>query len=251
MTNKKCYYAEQLSPESFNYEYYYDEDCAVSDAFWAGGNRDFCDMNASLRDDVVKSLEDCQYDLGVVRDNYTNEDNTITDQAAYEAELDKVVRGYFRKVDGSELTAEEVNDLARCCEQFATCRSIDENDYICEALSIIHGKEFVNGTIKGCSQGDWQDYICPKDMLDRVGYIEAVLFATGTEYRITDHEVNSWKEAEKAFENGESFTAYIREWGDEHIKAALAKEAGCDADQIHVKRISGEHHYVEYDYEEI
>lgn len=251
MTDKKGYYAKQLDPETFNYEDYYDEDCAVSDNFWAGGNRDFCDINKELRSDIVRSLEDCQYDIGVVRDDYADEDNVITDQAAYEDELERVVRSYFSKADGSELTVEEVNDLALYCEHFSTCRSVDENDYICCVLEIIYGKKFINGTLHGCCQGDWLEYICPEDMQDRLDYIEAVLFATGNEYQITEQAVNNWKEAEEAFENGESFGTYIHAWSDEEIREALAKDAGCDADQIHVKKISGKHHYVKYDYEEI
>ena len=55
----KKYYATECDPETYDYRCYYDEDMAVYDNIWAGGNsRNFRETNEDLRKDVVRALED-------------------------------------------------------------------------------------------------------------------------------------------------------------------------------------------------
>ena len=111
----KKYYATQCSPESYNYRCYYDEDMAVYDNIWAGGNsRNFRETNEDLRKDVVRALEDSYYDLFEV-DDTTEEDRVDT------------VRYYFKKVNKEALTDYEIDLLTNLSKMFYECARQDEN----------------------------------------------------------------------------------------------------------------------------
>lgn len=236
----KKYVATQCDPEWFDYKMYYDEGMAEEDNIWAGGNRDFCETNASLRKDVVRDLEDCAYDLEATRDDYTDENNEITDRAEYEAEVNDTIRCYFRKNNKEALTDEEIATLARLCEEFKTCSSRDENAIICEVLTIEFGEQFEEGEIHGCCQGDWMEIIYPASRKAMIPFIEAVWFATGTEFAITADKIevgeNNEIDEEKIEETGTYFD-YTGLWRDEDIKNWLAENLHCSPEEIVLRKI--------------
>lgn len=230
----KKYYATECNPESYYYRCYYDEDMAVEDNIWAGGNsRNFGETNEDLRRDVVRALEDSYYDL-FERDNVTKEDRI------------NIVRYYFKKVNKEALTDYEIDLLTNLSKMFYECARSDENDIICQVLTVLHGEVFEHDVIHGCCQGDWLEIIYPESKKDLIPWIESVLFATGTEFRITEEPVEE-DEVDEAIH----FCAYTNLWRDADIKAWLCKELGCSQDELVVRKISGQHHYVKYDYEEI
>ena len=230
----KKYYATECDPENYDYRCYYDEDMAEYDNIWAGGNsRNFGETNEDLRKDVVRALEDSYYDLFEV-DDATEEDKINT------------VRYYFKKVNKEELTDSEIDLLTNLSKMFYECIKSDENDIICQVLTVLHGEVFEHGVIHGCCQGDWLEIIYPESKKDLIPWIEAVWFATGTEFSITEVPVE-----EDEVDDAIKFHAYTDLWRDADIKAWLCKEIGCSQDELVVRKISGTHHYVKYDYEEI
>lgn len=226
-------YAMQCDPEWFRYEDYYDEDMAAEDGIWAGGNRQFGDTNEDLRKDIVRKLDDAYYDAYEVDDP----DNTP----------EEVIRYYFTKNSKEALTDLEVAELSNLVRTFHSCSSRDENDIICQVLTITNGKTYECGTIHGCCQGDWMEIIYPEERKAMINWIEAVWFATGTEFRIT---CDSYDE-EPDLSEVDVYHDYTELWKPEDIKAWIAENNHVSPEDVVIKVISGTHHITTYDYKEI
>lgn len=216
--------AQQMDGEYFDFEAYYDEEQAAYDMFWAGGNRDFKDFNADLHDDVAKALENCGWDL----ENGIDED--MSEEEKNEERL-STCKYYFKGLTENELTDTQFYELGGLSIKFRVVCSRYELDVICEALTILHGKKFVNGCIRGCSQGDWMECIYPEGFTG-LDYIEAVLFGTGTEFKISEVELPDDFDLtdvdaliEKADEDEDSYFNYTELWRTEDVKEWLASQA--------------------------
>lgn len=229
----KKYYAIECAPENFNYEMYYDDLMATEDNIWIGGNRDFSTTNADLREDTVKALEDAYYDI------YEADD--VTEEERIDA-----IKYYFKKENKQPLTELEIDELTNLVRMFNTCSRRDENDIICQTLTILYGKIFESSMIRGSCQGDWLEIIYPEDKRSLVPYIEAVYFATGTEFRITEEPVE-----ESELDEADCFYDYTELWKDADIRDHLCETIGCKPEELVIRKICGEHHYVKYDYKEI
>lgn len=194
------------------------------DKFWAGGNRDFGDVNFDLRYDTAKKLTDADYDIN------NTWDYDLTDEENYNELLD-ILHSYFPESVDHE---EEFLDLI---EEFSGCRSQDENEIICKVLEFKYGEPFVTGDIQGNGQGDWMEYICPASMSqESINYIEAVLFNSGTEFSITEDMLDldglSEDEKEEAFARADKFSDYTYLWRDEDIKEWIAKNMHCKPEEV-------------------
>lgn len=231
----KKYYATECNPESYDYRCYYDEYMAEEDNIWAGGNsRNFGETNEDLRRDVVKALENAFYDI-YEADDVTEEDRIDT------------IKYYFKKKNKQSLSELEIDELTNLVRMFNSCSYRDENDIICQVLTILHDEVFEYGVINGCCQGDWLEIIYPESKRDLIPWIEAVWFATGTEFRVTEEPVEDEDHIGDTYE----YCTYTNLWRDSDIKEWLCKEIGCKPEELVVRKISGEHHYTTYDYEEI
>lgn len=219
------YYAKPTSMEYFDYTVYYDEDMAKDDNFWAGGNRDFGDINGSLRDDIKNHLENLDSDVE------TETDSEKTDKENVEG-IFNLVHYYFPKSPGREL------QYIKLANEFTYCESREENNIICKVLQMEYDEEFINGTITGNSQGDWMEYICPKKIANRVPYIEAVLFATGTEFAITEDKLDldgkTEDEINQAFDDADKFYDFTELWKEEDIKKWLADMIHCKPEEVEI-----------------
>lgn len=227
------YYARERKSDYFDYEIYFDEYEAERNKIWIGGNRDFITINADLYNDIEYALNHIYEEVDEDKDNNR-----------------KVVEYYLTPVKRMEaFTDAEIATIIECSTEFGARDNNDEKT-VARVLSIVYGKEFTTGTFRGCCQRDWIDYICPQEIADNKKYmefIEAVFFATGTEFEVTDEKIASADE----FDSVENCTYYTAEWKDEDIKEDLARQIGCSVDEIAILKIKEEHHYVKYEYEEI
>lgn len=251
---KKIIIAQQIENECFDYEMYYDEEQASYDMFWAGGNRDFCDFNADLKKDVEKALDNAGWDLENGIDDYMSEEEKNEERLS-------ICKYYFKGLTKNELTDEQFYKLGELSNTYRNCCSRDELDLICEALTILHGKRFVNGTIRGCSQGDWMEYIAPETMSkESINWIEAVLFATGTEFRIAEVEVEDdfdMQDAEALIEKldecEDNYCDYTDLWKNEDVKEWIAEHASYGnrhytKDDVVIIEISRSYQVTHYEY---
>ena len=198
----------ELPTEDFYYDTYYNENDAITDNIYVGGNRDYISFNEDLRDDVVSALVD-------IRDEVLWRHGTKTE----------IINNYLKK--DKNYSTREIGKLWKLAEDFAIATHEKENDIICEVLSIIHGEEFAWCNLRGCSQGEWLECIYPKKYEESTKYIEAVLFGMGTEY---------------ADEDGCTYFVY-----ESNHKKSLAEQSGADEKDIVLRKIVGKHTVYEYE----
>lgn len=236
----KHYYAKQLDIENFDYEMYYNEDDAVEDKFWAGGNRDFCDINADLIDELVKNLESMLYDIDVDVEEEHRKAPTL-----------KIIRAnleyYFKKQSGKKFTQTEVKEFKALADKYVGATCSEEKDILCELLGIIYEEPFINGTLRGNCQGDWLKYICPASMRDRIDWIESVLFATGTEFAISEKPLENPDE----LDGSNSSIDYTDKWCDEDVRAWAANIAGCKLEEMKLILIESTYTTTHHNYKEV
>lgn len=89
----------------------------------------------------------------------------------------------------------------------------DGEKRILRALHIVTGKRYDVRTIRGYSQGDWQNAYFPVDdyTRDALDILEADYFNTGSEWIIND-----------------GFSIYAYSWNNDGIRAEIADAAGGD-----------------------
>lgn len=232
----KKYYATELDGENFNYEMYLDEDTLVDNKIAIYGNREYCNMNADLVEDIKHSLENCFYDLREVQEDAENSGWT---KKQLNSELLKTVGYYFNK----NLSDDDKGSLINLCTLY---NDSEDTDIILKAMSINYGKKYNVRTIKGCCQGDWNTLYYPEGTgEDFINFIEAVYFATGTEFAITENMV----EPEEA-DTAETYCDYTYLWNTKDIKEWIAKNNHCDPEDVVVRTIKKRHTHYTYDYEE-
>jgi hypothetical protein len=106
-------------------------------------------------------------------------------------EVIDIIKSYFSPLpDGSALSNSDINKLIELVYQYYDAKGDEETEVICKVLEVFYKKPFTYGTMRGYSQGDWMDYICPVDLMDRLAYIEAVLMGTGTEFAISTDKID-------------------------------------------------------------
>lgn len=236
----KHYYAKQLSYEDFDYEMYYNEDDAVQDNFWAGGNRDFCDINADLINNLVRNIE---YMLDDIDTDVEEEHRKVPTLKIIRANMEY----YFKKQSGNKFTQTEVKKFKELADKYFNANRREENDILCELLEIIYEEPFINGTLRGSCQGDWMEYICPASMRDNIDWIESVLFATGTEFVISEVPLENPDE----LDGSNSSIDYTDKWNEEEVRAWAASIAGCKPEEMKLVLIENTYTTVQHNYKEV
>lgn len=224
----KKIYAVQMDSEWFDPEAYYNEDQAVEQHVFLGGNREFITMNESLEDDVRKALQNCNSDLDTIKN-----DDSISDEERASERL-YTIEYYFHGQVGKSiiLSMEDYDKLAQLSTDFEnTYKYEEELDIICKALSILHKETFVFGLLRGSCQGDWIYYICPEAIKNYVTTeVEAVFFGTGTEFKVAilDTDKIDTTDIDKIIDEideSDFWCDYTYCWREEDVKEYLAKSA--------------------------
>lgn len=125
-------------------------------------------------------------------------------------------------------------------EQLAEWNDIVSGEYftdgdeetVCRLLSLIDGGNWQAGVIRGCSQSDWYDIYYDADVWDddRLAYLEAEVFNTGTEWCCTeddDEEACYYTIYSDYDDIREDIAGYYR-GGDEDVEVELQAFDGWD-----------------------
>lgn len=124
---------------------------------------------------------------------------------------------------------------ADLCDQYCEARSADENDILCDALELISGQKWANGTLRGCCQGDWQEIIYPAEYGRKwLEEFEAEYFNTGTEWIIHDETTEP-----DSPEDISGYSVYCYGWNNALIREEIANAAGCAPEDVHLYTFSG------------
>ena len=247
----KHYYAiEQPNEDYFDYELYFNDTDANEQGMWIGGNRDLLDMGDESLINIGNRLDDLYADYLDACDPDDEDENGVPEDDRIE-----LARNYF-DCDAlrGKIDADIANQLIGLARRHYD-NDGDKYDTICEALTLTLGKPYKNGVLRGSCQGDWLRYICPEGVSEEhLKFIEAVLFATGTEYAVctTPHESRE----DVDMQGSDIEYSYYYQWGDDELKAAIAKDLSykdkiVKPEEVILVKVSGRHTYVEYDYEEV
>lgn len=230
MADKK-YYMKPVDGDWYDWEVYYSEDQAMEDLFWAGGDRDFKDINSSLVSDVKKCLTDAYSDI---EDTYYLEDEETgdIDEEEIAKTVTETIKYYFKKSDGSALRNSDINKLSKLVVDYnETTRGWDDElSIVCEVLEIYYGKPFCTGTLRGSSSSDWMACVYPKELEDLIPYIEAVLMGTGTEFAISIEKIDLPEGGDLFGED--VYYDYTELWRDDDIINWAAQNLGCSPSEI-------------------
>ena len=114
------------------------------------------------------------------------------------------------------------------CVQYCEARDADENDILCDALELISGEKWANGTIRGCCQGDWQEIIYPAEYgREWLRDFETEYFNTGTEWIIHDEDFIPEDPSEIS-----GYSVYCLGWNNDSIRAEIAEYSGARAEDV-------------------
>ena len=118
-----------------------------------------------------------------------------------------------------------------------------EDGAILKALELVTGKEYESATIRGCSQGDWQEILFPVEEYDRdaLAILEADYFNTGTEWIIHDEssEPNSPEDIS-------GYSLYCYGWNADQIRAEIADAAGATPETVTMYEYAGVYTIAKY-----
>lgn len=197
----KKYYVIEDSLYDYNVDWYFSEDEAEADHWIKVPDREYGDSyGGDYYNDVKQALLDIDNDLE------TSDDESLSDEEVLENIVD-TCNYYINKDSGKKLSLKEVLTIYQCAEELSRNRKVDEPDTLAEAFTIIYDIPFVAGTMRGSSQGDYLEYICPTSMTEeRLEYIEAVMFGTGIVLSVSG----------KAYEV-EDLPEDISDWGWDYI----------------------------------
>ena len=241
----KRYYARELSAENFDYSMYYDEECAKNDHFFAKGDG-FC-INEDFISGIVDNLEKAIYDIESDFDNIEENEDTDLDEERDSIILTNINYYLYKEHNGQHeaFSSAEAAKLFELAQQYFD----DEKDEtMCKILEVIFCEPYKTGVMRGYSQGEYARYICPSRLSAKtLEYIEAVIFATGVEFEVTEEKIESADD----FESCESSTYYIPCGTRNEIKSELLESIGCDENELCVLLIDEVHRYVKYTYKEM
>ena len=244
------YYARE-NRGYFDYDGYYGEEDAKQENFWAGGNRDFCEINKRLGTDFLNDLEKFYDDCNTTDEEFADEKPECDE---FKKEIVRLADSWLASYNtrDNHFTYEQAKAIYEAAVDYNSCSGYEVLESHAKALSVVTGINFKCGQLVGSSQSDWINYIAPETMeQDHLDYIEAVYFGTGTEFDLTEEPIESADD----FEDDDVIKVgyYTAKWRDDDIKADLARQAGygCKPEDIVLLKISAEHHITTYDYEEV
>lgn len=195
-----------------------------------------------LRQHIVNAIDS-------ISDDVDDEVRCLEDgKALAQVDIDRIINYYLQKESREKFTVEETQQILALVGTFYD-RDADEDAVICKLLELEYGEEFESGIIRGSCQGDYLYYLAPASTTkEMMKWIEAVLFATGTEFMISCQPYATKEDFEDA---NDFYCDYTYLWRDEDIKKWVAGNIGCSVDEVKLLRISDSHTITTYDYEEV
>ena len=143
------------------------------------------------------------------------------------------------KIMPLELNNYKVGRLSKIADAFYNADRKTELELLCEALELLLGGKWTTGTIRGFSQGDWQNIIYDATHYSdkEIEYIEATYFGTATEWFVvqTERDCDTIEAICEEYDREDGYcTLTISD-----AKRELAEATGIEEDDITLYYISG------------
>ena len=143
-------------------------------------------------------------------------------------------------------STKEIHELCELIPEYGFGRrnGYDDDDILCHVASIVLGKEYEHGTIRGCCQGDWQEVFYPvENWTDKeLENFETEYFNTGEEWMVHD-ELQDPESPEEI----SGWTVYCHGWRDEDVRKEIADAAGADPADVVMYRHAGTYSVDKYE----
>lgn len=232
--DEKHYFAQILPIEDL--DPYYNEDMAVEDNLWAGGNDYYPEVNESFRETVVDLLQDIKEE--VAKTTYNHNIPSKGTSMALLGVVTNLVQTYY---PSSILSRQDINFLINMSDKFATASAksdniLEENGIICRVLGTLLGEEFKYGWFD--TGDDWDAslylyYICPADISDeRLNYIGAVLQGIGVEVKLANIKCSKEDFLEDNVDTTRDYLCGLKD--DDDIMQWVANKYGCSPDEVYL-----------------
>lgn len=141
--------------------------------------------------------------------------------------IDGLTMGEFDPTSYPEgISIDDMRNLDMLASKF--CDSLNPQKVIALALSVWTGSKWEYKCIKGSAQSDWQYVYYRADLWTdkELEYFETEYFNTGEEWRVIDEE-------------GEEVYYYTHEWSDIYKTRELAKNIGCNVQDLTLYAFDG------------
>ena len=231
MKKNKKVYAKQVCPEIQESPYYLfgADDCYYGD-ITITGNRDFKGRKTEAFMMIEKNLEDLSSTL------------LAPDLCGYDSAT-QAIMDMLPPEHKAKYSSREVSLWKKIAAEY------DKLDYgignagadevVCEALRLITGRPHERSTLRGCSQGDWQNVYYPAEYNKGafLSNLEADYFNTGTEVVICEYyqddalNENGLRPPERICDE-ETYSMYCYGWNDALIKQEIAESTGRDVSDV-------------------
>lgn len=206
-------YAKTLNPESFDYRVYDIREDEGNEVIIDGG-RDFESID---QHDYLKKVKK-------LISGYSSWDFDYY----YKGSIMDFLKDYLpKKENGKKLSPKEAHNIKTSIECWYK-DLLEEEDVICDCLSIITGKIYKHTGLRGCCQGDYVEAYYPvkENIRKYLDYVEAWFFGTGTEILVYDGDLTP----ESADDIEDGWTFYTASWNTEDIKEEIRSRSGASED---------------------
>lgn len=206
-------YAKTLNPESFDYRVYDIREDEGNEVIIDGG-RDFESID---QHDYLKKVKK-------LISGYSSWDFDYY----YKGSIMDFLKDYLpKKENGKKLSPKEAHNIKTSIECWYK-DLLEEEDVICDCLSIITGKIYKHTGLRGCCQGDYVEAYYPvkENIRKYLDYVEAWFFGTGTEILVYDGDLTP----ESADDIEDGWTFYTASWNTEDIKKEIRSRSGASED---------------------
>ena len=223
-------YCRQMNPEFQDSSIFVTDDFFSEDiAVW--GNRDFMEhvpeVFKRVRDELHSGgLADVIDDMnagGMYSEVYKNVTEAINDWLWPEKD---------------KYSTWDIHKIKKLVFDYARANQSEEDEILCEVLSIVTGKNWGYGMITGFSQSDWNyvyyatDEFSAKD----IKAFEVMYFNTGTEWIIDDQDFNP--ETDEP-EDIDGYGFYATDWHEEGIRKEIAAHVGVAPEDVVMYALDG------------
>ena len=132
----------------------------------------------------------------------------------------------------------DIHKLKHLVFDYMRANQRDEDEILCEVLSIVTGKNWDSRMIVGCNQSDWNYVYYATDEFSEkdIKAFEVMYFNTGTEWIIDDQGFNPETDAP---EDIEGYGYYATDWHEEGIRKEIADHVGVAPEDVVMYALEG------------
>lgn len=226
MENRKIY-ARQIPPEYQESPLFFRWDEETHPGLVVTGNRDYNSHTVPVWDKWAENWEEAADELDKLKDRggnpwYKNATEAIMDLLPPEHK--------------ERYTTQEIHRWKSILADMQTCRSSEEYRPALAALELMTGHKWDTCTIRGSSQGYWQNVYYDTTLWSReaLNNLEIEYFNEGAEWIVHDEE-----EPPECPEDVQGYSVYTHAWNDDGIRREIADAAGGDPKDVILYTFTG------------